>query len=148
MAIELEKLATSYEVPATSYDFKIIKDKKMHILDPTPIFKGIIADFKTKERKEKIAYKFHFSVAQMIKKACLVLKKETRINKVVLSGGVFQNKLLTQLSLGLLHKEGFDVFGHKDLPCNDSSISLGQAGIANFSRPAIKLRRDLAPVKK
>jgi hydrogenase maturation protein HypF len=68
----------------------------------------------------------------MIRKACIILRREGRINKVVLAGGVFQNNLLLRLTLDLLYKERFNVFTHKELSCNDSSISLGQVAIAGF----------------
>jgi hydrogenase maturation protein HypF len=138
IAIELEKVAKSYKLEVLSYEFGLIKDKDTYILDPLPIFKQIIEDLKRKVPKEKIAYRFHLTVAEMIKKICLILRKETEINKVALSGGVFQNNLLLRLSLDLLYKEGFKIFIHKNLSCNDSGISLGQAVIANFSCPAIR----------
>ncbi|MBU3958571.1 MAG: carbamoyltransferase HypF, partial [Candidatus Omnitrophica bacterium] len=132
LAIRLEKLATRYSLLATSYSFKIVRRKDGYIIDPTPMFRQIILELKRKELKEKIAYKFHLTIAKMIKDTCLILRKQTSINKAVLSGGVFQNNLLLRLSLDLLYKEGFDVFNHNYLPCNDSGISLGQAAIANF----------------
>ena len=132
LAIELEKLAARYGLVATGYKFNIVKNKDTYILDPRPIFKAIILDLKNKTQKEKIAYRFHLAIAEMIRKACLILRKETNINKVVLSGGVFQNNLLLRLCKDLLYKEGFNVFTHRELSCSDSSISLGQAIIANF----------------
>jgi hydrogenase maturation protein HypF len=141
LAIELEELATGYNRPSRDYardrqatgsPFKINKNKDEYILDPLPMFKQIIADLKNDQAKEKIAYCFHLTVAQMIRRACLVLRKENKINKVVLSGGVFQNKLLLQLSLNLLCKEGFKTITHSELPSNDAGISLGQIAIANF----------------
>ncbi len=132
LAMELEKIATSYKWQATSYKFKIIKQKDGYILDPLLIFKEIMGDLKAKEPREKIAYRFHLTIAQMVRKMCLVLRKESKINKVVLSGGVFQNNLLLCLALDLLYKEDFKVFTHKELSCNDSGISLGQVAVANF----------------
>ena len=138
LAIELEKIAKSYKLEVISYEFGLIKDKDTYILDPLPMFKQIIEDLKRKVPREKIAYRFHLTVAEMIKMICLILRKETRINKVALSGGVFQNNLLLLQTLDLLYKEDFKVFIHKNLAYNDSSISLGQAIIANFSCPAIR----------
>lgn len=132
LAIGLEKAAGRYPLPATSYRFNIIKNKDEYIIDPRPMFKEIIKDLKAKRAKERIAYRFHLTVAQMISKMSLVLREETRINKVVLSGGVFQNNLLLRLALDLLYKEDFKVFTHKNLSCNDSGISLGQVAVANF----------------
>jgi len=131
LAIELEKIAKRYALNALPYKFNIIK-KEVYIIDPLPIFKGIISDLKARETKEKIAYRFHLTVAQMIREMSSLLRKKTRINKVILSGGVFQNNLLRSLSIGLLYKDGFDVLTHKDLSCNDSAISLGQLAVANY----------------
>ena len=146
LAIELEKLAVSSpglagrqdlsqpgrQAGAISYKFKIIKDRGAYIIDPALMFKEIVADLKVKESKKKIAFRFHLTVAGMIKNTCLNLRRETKINKIVLSGGVFQNKLLLGLSLDALTQENFNLFTHNSLPCNDSSVSLGQATIANF----------------
>ena len=127
-----------------SYYFKKFKknwlwqdeyDKESYILDPLLMFKEIIGDLKAKEPKEKIAYRFHLTVAEMIRKMCSALRKENKINKVVLSGGVFQNNLLLRLTLDLLYQEVFQVFTHKKLSCNDSSISLGQVVVAHFFPP-------------
>lgn len=142
LAIKLEKLATgcrlsldcARDMRATGYPFKIIKNREKYILDPLPIFKQIVLDLKAKVPKEEIAYRFHLTVAQMIKRACLILRKENGINRIVLSGGVFKNNLLLRLSLDLLYQDGFSVFTHKQLSCSDCGISLGQAVIAKFSR--------------
>ncbi len=138
-AIELEKMASksAYGLSLMAYVFKIKKDEGKYIIDPSFIFKGIIRDLIEKKSQSEIAYRFHLSVAEMIKKVCLKLKREKRINKVVLSGGVFQNKILLNQTLDLLYKNRFKVFFHKNLSCSDSSISLGEALVANFSRPVI-----------
>jgi len=132
LAMQLEKLATRYTLHAIRYKFKIIKNKDGYIIDPLPMFKEIIRNLKAKEAKEKIAYGFHLTVAQIIRKTCLILRKKYRINRVALSGGVFQNSLLLRLALDLLYKEDFQVVTHQDLSCSDSSISLGQIAVANF----------------
>ncbi len=132
LAMGLEKAAMRYALCAMRYRFNIIKNKDNYLIDPVPMFKEIILNIKAKEPKEKIAYRFHLTIAEMIKKMCLVLRKKTKINKIVLSGGVFQNTLLLRLALDLLYKEGFKVFTHKKLSSNDSCISLGQAVIAGF----------------
>lgn len=132
LAIGLEKLAIRYPLSAIHYPFRIIRDKDIYILDPLPIFRQVIGDLKRRMPEEKIAYRFHLTVAEMIRKACLILRKDSKINKVVLSGGVFQNNLLLRQSLDLLYKEDFGVFINKNLAYNDSSVSLGQVTIANF----------------
>ena len=132
LAIKLERIASKYEPSVSSYKFKIAREENTYVLDPGPMFKEIIADLKSKVPKEKIASRFHLTVAEMVRKTCLILRKETGINRVALSGGVFQNKLLLKFCLDLLYKEGFRVFAHKALSCNDSGISLGQAVIVGY----------------
>ena len=52
------------------------------------------------------------------------------INKIALSGGVFQNKYLTEKAIFLLKDKGFKIFSQRKVPPNDGGISLGQAVIA------------------
>lgn len=130
LAIALERIASRYKSQSESYKFDILKGRTGYIINPAPMFKQVILDLKAKEPKEKIAYKFHLSIAGMIRSVCLVLRKENRINKVILSGGVFQNNLLLCRALDLLYKEDFKVFTHKGAACNDSGVSLGQAVVA------------------
>ncbi|MDO8661684.1 MAG: hypothetical protein Q7K98_00465 [Candidatus Omnitrophota bacterium] len=142
LAIELEKLAEASTAGDTFQQIVnarrkvspavIRKDKGGYILDPTNILKQIIKDLKLKISREKIAWRFHQGVAEMMVKIALILRKEHRTNKIALSGGVFQNKVLLKMSSGLLNKEGFQVFTHQYLPCNDAGISLGQAVIAGY----------------
>jgi hydrogenase maturation protein HypF len=51
---------------------------------------------------------------------------------VVLSGGVFQNRLLSERMKSALEEARFKVLVHRQVPCNDGGLSLGQAVIANF----------------
>ncbi len=68
----------------------------------------------------------------MISQMCQIISGKTGITQVVLSGGVFQNRLLLREAARLLEANGFTVFTHHQVPCNDGGISLGQAVIANF----------------
>lgn len=141
-AIELEKKAAEFihktsstdAFPMEPYHFKIKAEKEKYIIDPASLIREIISELKNKQSKERIAYRFHYAVAEAINKVCLRLREKRRINKIVLSGGVFQNKVLLNLSLDLLCKQGFNTFVHNKLSCNDSAISLGQLSIANFKR--------------
>jgi hydrogenase maturation protein HypF len=131
LAIALEKLAAKNNLESRGYGFNLVKSKSGYILDPGGTFKQMRRDLEAGKPRAFIAWRFHRSVAQMIVKTCLALRRENKINRIVLSGGVFQNKLLLKNSLDLLYKEGFLVFTHRYLSSNDSSISLGQALIAS-----------------
>lgn len=131
LAIKLERAAQNYKSKEKSYSFKIIKGKDSYIFDPVPMFKEIIQGLSAKETKEIIAFKFHSTVARITANICSILRDERRINYVVLSGGVFQNKTLLRLTLDLLYNKKFKVLIHKALSCSDLSISLGQAMVAS-----------------
>ena len=77
-----------------------------------------------------IAARFHNGVAAMIGDACVLLRERTGLDTVALSGGVFQNQLLTARTLDCLETKRFRVLVHGRLPCNDGGISFGQAVIA------------------
>ena len=60
-----------------------------------------------------------------------MIRKESRLNKVVLSGGVFQNKYLLETAYNMLINSKFEVFSNHLVPSNDGGISLGQLVIAS-----------------
>lgn len=132
-AIGLEKLAQGTGPQGRGYNFNITAGNGAYVLDPLPMLEEIVSDMIKGEPKEKIAYRFHLTAARMIEKVCLTLRKQTRINDVVLSGGVFQNKTLLALSLDLLYRSKFKIQTHNILSCSDLSISLGQMAVANSS---------------
>ena len=76
-----------------------------------------------------LAMQFHEALSQMILAGCLKCRKITSIEKVALSGGVFQNLLLLRLCVQKLTKNGFEVILHSKVPPNDGGIALGQAAI-------------------
>ncbi len=135
-AIELENLAAGFKSHHSGlpYHFEIKKQNDKYIIDPKLIFKEIVSGLKNKKPKEEIAFRFHLTVAQIIVRVCLRLRKDTNIKKVILSGGVFQNKILLNLVLDLLYRHKFKVYFHKALSSSDSSIALGQMAVANFKR--------------
>ncbi|SFW24644.1 carbamoyltransferase HypF [Selenomonas ruminantium] len=84
------------------------------------------------EDSGKLAYLFHAGLARFITAACLRARKDTGLNTVALSGGVFQNLLLTELVTTFLQEQGFTVLRHSLLPPNDGGICLGQAVAAMY----------------
>ena len=94
---------------------------------------AIIEDLKQGTPPGQISLKFHNTVAHMINNMCQAIASGTGITQVALSGGVFQNRLLLRKTVNRLQSNGFQVLTHKQVPCNDGGISLGQAIIANFA---------------
>lgn len=74
-----------------------------------------------------LAYLFHQTLAEQIVAACIEARKSSGRNKVALSGGVFQNRLLLRLTEERLGQEGFEVLRHHMIPPNDGGIAIGQA---------------------
>lgn len=132
LPIELEKIASADSYRQSAFGFGVKDKNGILIIDPSQMFKEIVSELKKKQAVAAVAYRFHLTVAEMIRKTCLILRKKHKINKVALSGGTFQNKLLLNMALDLLKREGFEIFTHKKLSCNDSAVSLGQAAIAGY----------------
>lgn len=72
---------------------------------------------------------FHIAVANMVNDVCKRLREKENINKIALSGGVFQNSFLLNLCMNLLKDSGFKVFINNLVPPNDGGIAFGQAYI-------------------
>jgi len=87
--------------------------------------------------QSEISRKFHVGLVAVFTRVAEEARRRENINTVVLSGGVFQNRLLLEGLAASLGRAGFQVLVHKKLPCNDACISLGQAVIG---REALKKR--------
>jgi hydrogenase maturation protein HypF len=79
-----------------------------------------------------LALRFHRALADMITAGCERIRGSTGISVCALSGGVFQNRLLTSLCADLLRGAGFTVLLHSMIPANDGGIALGQAVAAMY----------------
>ena len=77
-----------------------------------------------------IAARFHAGLADATVRACTALASSRGLGTVVLSGGVFQNRLLLEATCGALDAAGLRVLVPQRLPANDGGISFGQAAIA------------------
>jgi len=99
-------------------------------LDPTPLLLGLLQRLQAGASAAALAWAFHASLATAVVEGCELIRKETGFDRVVLSGGVFQNRLLSELVYTFLAKSHFSVFIHRLVPPNDGGICLGQAAIA------------------
>jgi len=132
-AIELEMLAYDEASEIGYYPFSIIDQDGLGVVKLQDLFSAIIHDLQSNTSKSTIAAKFHNTIARIIRELCQVISDKSGITQIVLSGGVFQNRLLLRKAVSLLEAGGFTVFTHQQVPCNDGGISLGQAVIANFN---------------
>ena len=79
------------------------------------------------ESPDKLAYEFHLFLADLIVTGCILCRERSGRNTVALSGGVFQNLLLTDLVVSNLEENDFQVLTHSLSAPNDGGIALGQA---------------------
>jgi hydrogenase maturation protein HypF len=77
--------------------------------------------------KVQRAEQFHAAMAGMICAQARAAREQHTVTSVGLSGGVFQNRFLTEQVRALLEADGFDVYLPLALPCNDAALSYGQA---------------------
>jgi len=92
-----------------------------------PIIQEIVSDLQSGMTAPDISSKFHMTLICLFSDLCGIIGKETGLKQIALSGGVFQNSILLNGLISALNSRGFEVFTHRQVPCNDGGISLGQA---------------------
>lgn len=130
-AIELEALA---ERAATDreYPFSIEECSGRLVLDMRPTLAELRADLSTDTPRSSMARCFHNSIASATAAMCERIRAASGLNRVVLSGGVFQNKLLAEGTVNRLGERNFQVFTHRLVPPGDGGLALGQAVVAGY----------------
>ncbi len=120
------------------------KDKYHFTIESTisfkQLFNELIDDINNNISKEIISAKFHNTIISVIQETILKIRDEYSIDKVVLSGGVFQNKYLLENTEKQLSANGLIVFSHQDIPSNDGGVSLGQLAIAAKRREVLSCK--------
>ena len=90
----------------------------------------MIADVEGGVAAETVSARFHNTVAEATARACALAAEQQSLDLVVLSGGVFQNRLLLERTAALVADAGLRVLVPERLPPNDGGISYGQAAVA------------------
>lgn len=96
----------------------------------------IVEDLRIKVRPGVISAKFHNTLADIVCEKAEEIRTATSINKIILSGGTFQNRFLLGKAENWLRQLGFEVFSNVKVPANDGGIALGQLAIAAKRRKA------------
>jgi hydrogenase maturation protein HypF len=125
-AMELEFLAHADEHGV--YEFELAAGTPL-VIDWEPMIHGIIADTADGNTAANIAAKFHNTLVEMMVRMAVIADEKS----VVLSGGCFQNKYLTERAISRLRESGFNVYWHQRVPTNDGGIALGQTVAAAWS---------------
>ncbi len=107
-----------------------LKQNEIFIFDWKNLVEAILYDLKKHVKTEIISAKFHNSLAELI----VQLAKRFGEEKIVLSGGCFQNAFLLERSIKRLRENNFKVYWHQRIPPNDGGLSLGQIAAMNYVR--------------
>ena len=100
------------------------------VLDARETIRALVADLDRGRGPERAAARFHNGLAAATATACERAAEARGLTRVVLSGGVFQNRLLVERTATRLLAVGLEVLIPRRLPPNDGGIAFGQAAIA------------------
>jgi len=140
-AIELEALAESAKTDRV-YPFAVEEGGESLIVDFCPMIRALTEDAAGGKEPSLAARAFHNTVAAAAGEVCERIRADSGAGRVVLSGGVFQNRLLSEEVSSILAGKGFQVFPHRLVPPNDGGLALGQAIIAGRSMKDVSCGTD------
>lgn len=100
------------------------------IVDWQPLIEALLADMRRGVDRPVVAARAHRTLAQAI----VEVAERAGQPRVALSGGCFQNRILTEWSADALRSAGFEVIMHRRVPPNDGGLCLGQVVVAAASR--------------
>jgi hydrogenase maturation protein HypF len=126
-AMELE--AASDGEAGEAYPLPVVGEGPLEI-DPRPLLRALVDDLERDAPAASIGGRFHRALAEAIGEACRRIRSRTGLGTVALSGGCFQNQLLTLLTVERLRGTGFEVLLHARVPPGDGGVALGQAAVA------------------
>ncbi len=101
-----------------------------YILDMSATIRAIVENIFAGKSMEETASAFHATLTAAFVAMSIEMRKATGINRVALSGGCFQNRILLEGTVTELKKKDFEVYYHSQVPANDGGVALGQAVIA------------------
>ena len=126
-AMELEMLAAG---PSDAiYDIQWTTHGPFEI-QPQTIIRAVVQDVHNGLSPAEISFKFHQTLIALFAEICETIRRRHDLNRVILSGGCFQNSLLLKGLIGQLEAKHFEVYAHQQVPANDGGIALGQAIVA------------------
>ncbi len=126
-AIEFEALADPGA--AEPYPFALQQIPPV-VMNPQAAILAVLADLRAGVPVSTISARFHAGLARVTVEACVLAAERADIGLAVLSGGVFQNRLLLELTAAGLEEAGVRVLVAERLPCNDGQIAFGQVAVA------------------
>ena len=124
------------------YSFDVVSPDRAELAEASGCYRmtwhkairEIVQDIKSGVTVSRISGRFHRGLGQLIQLACTYAAEATGDATVALSGGVFQNRRLSDHVEGLLENAGFAVLVPRHVPANDGGLCLGQLAVAAAQR--------------
>jgi hydrogenase maturation protein HypF len=104
------------------YKFDIEQKNKSYVINWEPMILDLLSDLQKPIAIKQVAARFHNTLVEMIVKVAIKVGEK----QVVLTGGCFQNKYLTEHTVRRLDSSGFTTYWHRKVPTNDGGLALGQ----------------------
>ncbi len=118
--------AYAFTVGSVPHHPHLAQVEAQYEIDWSDTVRGMLADRTSGMPPARIARRFHATLAEMVVAVC----RKTDRERVVLSGGCFQNRILLERTIDRLAASGFRPYWHQRIPTNDGGIALGQAFVA------------------
>ncbi len=126
MALE----AAAANLTGAPYTYEVSERDRRIELSLSPAIAEIAATIPGDEPVGQVAARFHETVARMLSDAADIACEMTGIRTVALSGGCFANRILLARLVELLDCRHLRVLYHREVPCGDGGLALGQAIVA------------------
>jgi len=116
---------------STGYPFEVNTSQLVPQLDWRPMIRKLLIDRADQIPAGIMAARFHLGLAHGIAMLCQHLRKAGSLDvPVVLTGGVFQNKVLTELLVQEFEHMDIPHAVHQRIPPNDGGLAVGQLAVA------------------
>jgi len=122
-AIELEMSVDASDTPIDTFT---PANGCLGALETSGLIRMVVESIQAGKDVGEIANQFHFSLADLLVQSADKAREKTGVNRVGLSGGVYQNRLFTKYMLQKLTDANFEVLRHRQVPTNDGGLALGQ----------------------
>ena len=122
--VKLEQLASDEH--QSRYSVLIEKES----ISMRPVLEGILEDLAAGVPVTWLSARFHNTLAWLLVEMAKQYRMQTGTDKVVISGGCFQNKRLTEQLQRMFAEAGIPLFVPGHIPCNDGGVAVGQLAIA------------------
>jgi hydrogenase maturation protein HypF len=116
------------------YGFDVGFEDGTIVVDARPIVGAVVRDLLRSRPRGEVAGRFHRTMTAATFEVCRAIRGATGLGRVCLSGGVFNNDLLTSDLVARLETAGFETYLPKEAPAGDGGIALGQVLVANAER--------------